>query len=65
MKNPINVVKGSILLGMIVFASACVVVPPHDGYHDSYHEGYYDRDHQRYYHDHSWHDCANHDEHCG
>ncbi len=43
------------LLGLIVFAAACVVVPR---------EGFYDRDHHRYYHEHAWHDCGEHDEHC-
>jgi hypothetical protein len=45
----------SCLLGLVVFASACVVATR---------EGYYDRDHHRYYHEHEWHDCGDHDEHC-
>jgi hypothetical protein len=43
------------LLGLIVFASACVVAPR---------EGYYDNDHHRYYHENAWHDCGERDEHC-
>jgi hypothetical protein len=55
MKNTISLAKGSFLLGLIVFASACVVTP---------HEGYYDSDHHRYYHEHEWHDCGEHDHNC-
>jgi hypothetical protein len=47
--------KGSVLMGLMALASACVVAPR---------EGYWDRDHHRYYHDHSWHECAEHDEFC-
>jgi hypothetical protein len=43
------------LLGLIVFASACVVAPR---------EGYWDHDHHRYYHENAWHDCGDRDEHC-
>jgi hypothetical protein len=56
MKNSKLIVKGGFLLGLIMFASACVVVPR---------DGYYDHDHHRYYHDHAWHECVEHDEHCG
>jgi hypothetical protein len=55
MKNSISIAKGSFILGLIMFASACVVAP---------HEGYYDNDHHRYYHENSWHDCGERDEHC-
>jgi len=48
------------MLGLIALSSACVVAGPRDGYH----EGYYDRDHHRYYHEHGWRDCGDHDEHC-
>jgi hypothetical protein len=51
-----TIIKGSLLLGLIMFASACVVAP---------NEGYYDRDHHRYYHEHNWHECDEHDRHCG
>jgi hypothetical protein len=46
---------GSCLLGMIVFVAGCVVEP---------HDGYYDRDHHRYYHEHTWHECVEHDTYC-
>jgi hypothetical protein len=55
MTNLKPVAKGSFLLGLIVFASACVVGPR---------EGYYDRDQHRYYHENTWHQCAEQDEHC-
>lgn len=53
---------GRYLLGLIVLLSngvllaGCIVARPR--------EGYYDREHHRYYHDHAWHDCGEHDEHC-
>jgi len=43
------------LLGGVLFSSGCVVEPR---------EGFYDRDHHRWYHEHAWHDCMEHDEHC-
>jgi len=51
-----NIAKAGFLLGLMALMSACVVAP--------YHEGYYDRDHHRYYHENSWHDCGEHDDHC-
>jgi hypothetical protein len=54
-ENTLSLVKGGIMLGMIMFASACVVAPR---------EGYYDHDQHRYYHEHAWHDCGDHDDHC-
>lgn len=56
MKNSKRLAARGCLLGLIVFASACVVAVPR--------EGYYDRDHHRYYHEHEWHDCRDRDEHC-
>lgn len=44
-----------LLLGLMLFASGCVVEPR---------EGFYDRDHHRWYHEHAWHECAERDEHC-
>jgi hypothetical protein len=43
------------LMGLMLFASGCVVEPR---------EGYYDRDHHRWYHENAWHACVEHDEHC-
>jgi len=44
-----------ILLGLMLLATACVVEPR---------EGYYDHGRNRYYHEHTWHDCGERDEHC-
>jgi hypothetical protein len=44
-----------LLLGLTLFATGCVVEPR---------EGFYDRDHHRWYHEHAWHECVEHDEHC-
>jgi hypothetical protein len=56
MKNMHYLVKGSFLMGLIALASACVVAVPR--------EGYYDHEHHRYYHEHEWHECAEHDAYC-
>ncbi len=51
-----SVIKGSILLTLAILSCACVLAEPR--------EGYYDRDHARYYHQHSWHDCGEHNDSC-
>jgi hypothetical protein len=56
MMNSKPVFRGSLLLGLIALASACVIETPR--------EGYYDRDHHRYYHERGWHECVEHDAHC-
>jgi hypothetical protein len=58
MLNAKPMVKGSVLLGLIVLASACVIAP-REGYRD----GYYDHENHRYYHEHRWHECTERDEH--
>ena len=55
-----SALRGGILLGLMVLSSGCIVAERDGGYR----EGYYDRDHNRYYHDHGWRDCGDHDEHC-
>jgi hypothetical protein len=55
MITTLRIAKFSFLLGLIAFTSACVVEP---------HEGYWDHDHNRYYHEHAWHDCGPGDDHC-
>jgi hypothetical protein len=50
------IMKGSVLLALISFASACVVESPR--------EGYWDREHNRYWADRAWHDCVIEDIHC-
>jgi hypothetical protein len=37
-----------ILYAMTLLTAGCVVEP---------HEGYWDREHNRWYHEHKWHDC--------
>ena len=49
----------SFLLGLMAVISACVIAP-----RDGYREGYYDRSHHRYYHENTWHECVERDEHC-
>lgn len=60
MNDAKRAVIGSILLGFAVLSAGCVVATPRDGYR----EGYYDRDHHRYYHEHVWVDCGDHNDHC-
>jgi hypothetical protein len=55
-----SIFQAGIMLGLIALSSACVVAGPRDGYR----EGYYDHDHHRYYHENTWHDCGERDEHC-
>jgi hypothetical protein len=55
MITTLRIAKLSFLLGLIAFTSACVVEP---------HEGYWDHDHNRYYHEHAWHDCGPGDNYC-
>jgi hypothetical protein len=43
-------------VGFTFLAQGCVVAEPR--------EGYYDHEHHRWYHEHAWHDCVEHDEHC-
>jgi hypothetical protein len=59
--NAKSIVNGGFLLIAVAsaLASGCVV-EPREGYRD----GYYDHDHHRYYHEHAWHECIEHDEHC-
>jgi len=52
----LRVLKGSLILTLAVLASACIVAEPR--------EGYYDRDHGRFYHEHAWHDCGEHNDSC-
>jgi hypothetical protein len=55
MKDSIRIAQTGIVLALLMASSACVVEPRN---------GYYDRDHHRYYHEHVWIDCGEHDEHC-
>jgi hypothetical protein len=55
MKDSIRIAQTGVVLALLMASSACVVEPRN---------GYYDRDHHRYYHEHVWIDCSEHDEHC-
>jgi hypothetical protein len=57
----------SLLFGCLSLLSACVVrTTEHDsrGYNQGYREGYYDRERHRWWHEHEWRECVEHDEHC-
>ena len=54
MTNAKRIAKSSFLLGLIGLVLGCVVAPS---------DGYYDGDHHRYYHEKSWHECHDRDEH--
>jgi hypothetical protein len=58
MKDLNPIVKSGIVLALLLASSGCYVVEPRSGY--------YDREHNRYYYEHSWRDCREHehDEHC-
>jgi hypothetical protein len=58
MKDATRIVVASLMLAIAAISAGCVVAGP------GYHEGYYDRDHHRYYHEHAWVDCGDHDDHC-
>jgi hypothetical protein len=49
----------ALLLGLMAVMSGC-----DNGPRGEHREGEYDRDHHRYFHEHAWHDCVEHDEHC-
>lgn len=53
--NVKRIATSTFLLGLVALAAGCVVAPR---------EGYYDGDHHRYYHEKSWHECVDRDEHC-
>jgi len=54
-----RIATAGLLLALMAVMSGCLFAP-----RSGYHEGYYDREHNRYYHENSWHGCADHDEHC-
>jgi hypothetical protein len=55
MITTLRLAKLSFMLGLIAFTSACVVEPR---------EGYWDHEHNRYYHEHAWHECGAGDNFC-
>lgn len=56
MKAAYRTAIGTLLLGLAALSAGCIVAAPD--------EGHYDRDHHRYYHEHVWVDCGDHDDHC-
>ncbi len=50
-----RVAQSSVVVAVILLVTGCVIEPR---------DSYYDREHNRYYHDHTWHDCGEHDDHC-
>ena len=52
MKRIKRIAQSSVLLGLIGFVMGCVIEPR---------DGYYDHDHNRYYRDHTWHECRDRD----
>ena len=55
MINAKRIAKSSFLVGLIGLVLGCVVEPR---------EGFYDHDHNRYYHEHTWHECHSGDTFC-
>jgi hypothetical protein len=53
----------SLLVTLITLTSGCIVERDR-GDHEAYQEGYYDHEHHRWWHEHKWHECIEHDEHC-
>jgi hypothetical protein len=45
-----------LMMGFMFLAQGCVVEPR---------EGYWDHEHHRWYHNHAWVACEEHDAHCG
>jgi hypothetical protein len=63
-----TILSHSFLLGSLALSSGCVIHEHERGgsaaREEAYREGYYDREHNRYYHEHSWHECMEHDAYC-
>ena len=56
MKQMRRIAQFGVLLGLCTLVSACIVAGPR--------EGYWDREHARYYHEHAWHPCGEHNDYC-
>ncbi len=59
-----NLATVGLTLGLMAVMSGCVVTPRGEGYREGYREGYYDREHHRWWAEHRWHECEEHDVHC-
>jgi hypothetical protein len=49
MKNQLRTLVFGILYAVTMMTAGCVVAEPR--------EGYWDHEHNRWYHEHKWHDC--------
>jgi hypothetical protein len=62
-----TILSHSFILGLLALSSGCVIHERGGGSEareQAYREGYYDREHNRYYHEHTWHECMEHDPYC-
>jgi len=56
MMNSIKtLIQGVLAAGTVLLATGCIVEPRND---------YYDHEHNRYYHEHAWHECGEHNDYC-
>ena len=60
------ILSHAVLFGLVALSSGCVIHERGgaEAREEGYREGYYDREHNRYYHEHSWHECMEHDPYC-
>jgi len=56
MMTILRMIVGGFLMSAFMLSSGCIVSEPR--------EGYYDHEHHRYYHEHTWHECVEHDAYC-
>jgi hypothetical protein len=60
-----TIISHTVLLGLVALSSGCVIHERGgESREQAYREGYYDREHNRYYHEHSWHECEEHNAYC-
>jgi hypothetical protein len=60
MRHITRPVGSGLLLCLYVLSSAAITACNGEP-----HEGFYDREHHRWYHEHRWQECVEHDAHCG
>lgn len=60
-----SIFSHTLILGLVALSSGCIIHDHGGGpREESYREGYYDREHNRYYHEHGWHECMERDSYC-
>lgn len=65
MAGKYRILSHAVLFGLVALSSGCIIHERSgEAREEGYREGYYDREHNRYYHDHSWHECMEHDAYC-